>query len=139
MKGFKEFLLKTNALALAIGVIIGGSIGKVVSSLVNDILMPPIGLLLGGVDFSNLFVVLKEGAQTAAPYATLADAQAAGAVTLNWGVFLNTVVNFVVVAFAIFLVVKAINTAKRQEEAAPPAPPEEVVLLREIRDSLRGR
>ena len=139
LREFKEFAMRGNVVDMAIGIIIGGAFGKIVSSFVNDVLMPPIGLLLGGVDFSNLFVVLKEGVETAAPYATLADAQAAGAVTLNWGVFLNTLVNFVVIAFAIFLVVKAINTAKRQEEAAPPAPPEEVVLLREIRDSLRSR
>jgi large conductance mechanosensitive channel len=138
-KEFRDFAMRGNVVDMAVGIIVGGAFGVIAKTLVSDILMPPIGLLLGGVDFSNLFAVLKEGAQTAAPYATLADAQAAGAVTLNWGVFLNTVVNFVVVAFAIFLVVKAINTAKRREEAAPPAPPEEVVLLREIRDSLRGR
>jgi large conductance mechanosensitive channel len=139
LKEFRDFAMRGNVVDMAVGIIVGGAFGIIAKTLVSDILMPPIGLILGGVDFSNLFVVLKEGAQTAAPYATLADAQAAGAVTLNWGVFLNTVVNFVVVAFAIFMVVKALNTAKRQEAAAPPAPPEEVVLLREIRDSLRGR
>jgi large conductance mechanosensitive channel len=140
LKEFRDFAMRGNVVDMAVGIIVGGAFGVIAKTLVSDILMPPIGLLLGGVDFSNLFLVLKEGAQTAAPYATLADAQAAGAVTLNWGVFLNTLVNFVVVAFAIFLVVKAINTAKRQEAAAPPAaPPEEVVLLREIRDSLRSR
>jgi large conductance mechanosensitive channel len=139
LKEFRDFAMRGNVVDMAVGIIVGGAFGVIAKTLVSDIVMPPIGLLLGGVDFSNLFLVLKEGAQTAAPYATLADAQAAGAVTLNWGVFLNTLVNFVVVAFAIFLVVKAINTAKRQEAAAPPAPPEEVVLLREIRDSLRGR
>ena len=139
LKEFRDFAMRGNVVDMAVGIIVGGAFGVIAKTLVSDILMPPIGLLLGGVDFSNLFLVLKEGAQTAAPYATLTDAQAAGAVTLNWGVFLNTVVNFVVVAFAIFMVVKAINTAKRQEAAAPPAPPEEVVLLREIRDSLRGR
>jgi large conductance mechanosensitive channel len=139
LKEFRDFAMRGNVVDMAVGIIVGGAFGVIAKTLVSDILMPPIGLLLGGVDFSNLFLVLKEGAQTAAPYATLADAQAAGAVTLNWGVFLNAVVNFVVVAFAIFLVVKALNTAKRQEAAAPPAPPEEVVLLREIRDSLRSR
>ena len=139
LKEFRDFAMRGNVVDMAVGIIVGGAFGIIAKTLVSDILMPPIGLILGGVDFSNLFVVLKEGAQTAAPYATLADAQAAGAVTLNWGVFLNTVVNFVVVAFAIFMVVKALNTAKRQEAAAPPAPPEEVMLLREIRDSLRGR
>jgi large conductance mechanosensitive channel len=139
LKEFRDFAMRGNVVDMAVGIIVGGAFGVIAKTLVSDIVMPPIGLLLGGVDFSNLFLVLKEGAQIAGPYATLADAQAAGAVTLNWGVFLNTVVNFVVVAFAIFVVVKAINTAKRQEAAAPPAPPEEVVLLREIRDSLRGR
>jgi large conductance mechanosensitive channel len=103
VKGFKEFLLQTNALALAIGVIIGGAAGKVVSSLVNDILMPPIGLLLGNVDFSGLFINLS-----ATPYATLAEAQAAGAPTLRYGVFLNTVIDFVIVAFCIYMISKAL-------------------------------
>ena len=138
-KEFRDFAMRGNVVDMAVGIVVGGAFGVIAKALVSDVLMPPIGLLLGGVDFSNLFVVLKEGAQVAAPYATLADAQAAGAVTLNWGVFLNTIVNFVVIAFAIFLVVKALNTAKRQEQAAPPPPPEDVVLLREIRDSLRNR
>ena len=103
MKGFKEFLLQTNALALAIGVIIGGAAGKVVSSLVNDILMPPIGLLLGNVDFSNLFINLSS-----THYATLAEAQAAGAPTLRYGVFLNSIIDFVIVAFCIYMISKAL-------------------------------
>jgi len=101
MKEFKDFLLKTNALALAVGVIIGGAIGKVVSSLVSDVLMPPLGLLLGNVDFSNLFINLGSTA-----YASLAEAQKAGAPTLNYGVFFNTIVDFVIVAFCIFLITK---------------------------------
>ena len=138
LQEFKAFALRGNVVDMAVGIVVGGAFGVIAKSLVSDIVMPPIGLLLGGVDFSNLFVVLRDGAQTG-PYASLASAQAAGAVTLNWGVFLNTIVNFVVVAFAIFLVVKALNTARRQEAAAPPPPPEDVVLLREIRDSLRSR
>jgi len=101
MKEFKDFLLKTNALALAVGVIIGAGIGKVVSSLVNDVLMPPIGLLLGNVDFSNLFINLGS-----TPYTSLAEAQKAGAPTLNYGLFLNAIVDFAIVAFCIFLITK---------------------------------
>ena len=103
MKGFKDFLLQTNALALAIGVIIGGAAGKVVSSLVNDILMPPIGLLLGNVDFSSLFINLS-----GTPYDTLAQAQAAGAPTLRYGVFFNAIIDFVIVAFCIYVISKAL-------------------------------
>jgi len=140
-KEFKEFAMRGNVVDMAVGIILGGAFGIIAKTLVSDVLMPPIGLLLGGVDFSNLFSVLKEGAAAAAPYATLADAQAAGAVTINWGVFLNTVINFLIVAFAVFLVVKALNAAKRREEAPAeaPVPPEEIVLLREIRDALRSR
>jgi len=101
MRGFKEFLLKTNALALAVGVIIGGAVGKVVSSLVNDILLPPMGLLLGKVDFSNLFVVLGPGS-----YATLDEARKAGVPMLTYGLFINTVVDFVIVSFCIYMIVK---------------------------------
>ena len=113
MKEFKDFLLKTNALALAVGVIIGGAIGKVVSSLVNDLLMPPIGLLLGNVDFSNLFINLGS-----TPYASLAEAQKEGAPTLNYGVFLNTIVDFAIVAFCIFLITKV----AMRPAPAPPGP-----------------
>ena len=101
MKGFKEFLLKTNALALAIGVIIGGAVGKVVSSLVSDVLMPPLGLLLGKVDFSNLYINMSGGA-----YASLDEAKKAGAATVNYGVFINTVVDFVIIAFCVYLITK---------------------------------
>ena len=142
-KEFKEFAMRGNVVDMAVGIILGGAFGIIAKTLVSDVLMPPIGLALGGVDFSNLFTVLKDGAAAAGPYATLADAQAAGAVTMNWGVFLNTVINFLIVAFAVFIVVKGLNAAKRkqetEEEEAPPEPPEDVVLLREIRDALQRR
>ena len=115
------------------------SVGSIVTSLVNDIVMPPIGLLLSGADFSDLFILLQAGAEAPPPYATLADAQAAGAVTINYGVFLNTIINFLIVAFVIFLVIRQLNQMKKQEEAAPSPPPEptaEEKLLREIRDLL---
>ena len=103
---------------MAVGIIIGAAFGTIVASLVNDVIMPPIGLLLGNVDFSNIFAVLKEG-KVAGPYASVASAKAAGAVTLNVGLFINTIINFVIVAFAIFLLIRSINRLKRQEEAAP--------------------
>lgn len=114
MKEFKEFLLKSNALALAVGVIIGGSVGKVVSSLVSDILMPPIGLLLGNIDFSNLFLNLST-----THYATLDEARKAGAPTLNYGMFINSIIDFVIIAFCIFLITKI----AMKPQPAPPAPP----------------
>jgi large conductance mechanosensitive channel len=120
-KEFKEFAMRGNVVDMAVGIVIGAAFGTIVKSLVADVLMPPIGLLLGGVDFSNLFVVVKEGA-TAGPYAALADAQAAGAVTVNYGAFINTVISFLIVAFAVFVVIKAINKVQREEEA-PPAEP----------------
>jgi large conductance mechanosensitive channel len=116
LKDFKEFVVRGNVLDLAVGIIIGAAFGAIVKSLVDDVLMPPIGLALGNVDLANLFVVLKEGAKAAGPYATLADAKAAGAVTLNLGLFLNSIVVFLIVAFAIFLVVRLANRMK------PPAP-----------------
>jgi large conductance mechanosensitive channel len=106
---------------MAIGIVIGGAFGTIVKSLVSDVIMPPIGLLLGGVDFSNLFAVVK-GGSPAGPYVALADAQAAGAVTINYGVFANSVISFLIVAFAVFMLVKSINTMRRKEEA-PPAEP----------------
>jgi len=139
LKEFREFAVRGNVMDVAVGIIIGASFGKIVDSLVKDVIMPPIGLLLGKVDFANLFVVLKEGAQ-AGPYLSVDAAQKAGAVTFNYGVFINTVISFVIVAFAVFLLVRVINRLKRAEEqkaAEPPATPEEVVLLREIRDSLK--
>ncbi|MCU0233744.1 MAG: large-conductance mechanosensitive channel protein MscL [Thermoanaerobaculales bacterium] len=120
-KEFKEFAMRGNVVDMAVGIIIGGAFGTIVKSLVDHVLMPPIGLLLGGVDFSNLFLTVKQGAP-AGPYAALADAQAAGAVTVNYGLFANSVISFLIVAVAVFFLVKAINTLKRQE-AAPPAEP----------------
>jgi len=118
-KEFKEFALKGNAVDLAIGVIIGAAFGAIVASLVSDIMMPPIGKALGGVDFSNLFVVLGDGA-----YASLAEAQKAGAATINYGLFLNKLINFLIVAFVLFMVVKAMNRMKREAPAPAPAPTE---------------
>jgi large conductance mechanosensitive channel len=121
-KEFKEFAIKGNVVDMAVGIIIGAAFGGIVNSFVNDVIMPPIGLLLGNVDFSNIFAVLKEG-KTPGPYATIAAAKAAGAVTLNLGVFINTVINFIILAFAVFLVVKNINRLKKQEAPAPPPAP----------------
>jgi large conductance mechanosensitive channel len=139
LKEFKEFAMKGNVIDLAVGVVIGGAFGLIVTSLVNDVLMPPIGLLTGGVDFSNLFVTLRDGVKAAGPYASLADAKAAGAVTLNLGVFVNTVIQFLIVAFAIFLLVRSINRLRRQEPPPPAETPRQEVLLAEIRDLLKSR
>ena len=136
LQEFKEFIVKGNAFDLAVGVIIGGAFGAVAGSFVSDVMMPPIGLLMGGADFSNLFLTLKAGA-TPGPYASLAVAKAAGAVTLNLGLFLNTVINLVIVGFVLFLMIKAINVARKPAPAPPPGPPEDVLLLREIRDALK--
>jgi len=125
---FKAFAMRGNVLDMAVGIIIGGAFGKIVSSFVADVLMPPIGMLLGGVDFTGFKATLKEAAGDAT------------AVTLNYGVFIQTVVDFLIVAFAVFLLIRAVNAAQKpQESAPPPAPPEDVLLLREIRDALRGR
>jgi len=121
LKEFKEFAMRGNVVDMAVGIIIGAAFGSIVKSLVDDVLMPPIGMLLGNVDFSNLFIVLKQGA-VAGPFATLAEAQKAGAVTLNYGVFANTIISFIIVAFAVFMLIRALNKLKRQEEA-PPAEP----------------
>lgn len=121
LKEFKEFAVKGNMVDMAVGIVIGAAFGGIIKSLVADVLMPPIGLLLGNVDFSNLFLVLKEGS-TLGPFATIDAAKEAGAVTLNYGLFVNTIVNFLIIAFSIFFVVRAINRAKRQEEA-PSAEP----------------
>jgi large conductance mechanosensitive channel len=121
LKEFKEFAMRGNVVDMAVGIIIGGAFGTIVKSLVSDVIMPPIGLLLGGVDFANLFVVIQEGAD-AGPYLSPAAAAEAGAVTLNYGVFLNAVISFLIVAFAVFLLIKGINAARREEEA-PPAEP----------------
>ncbi len=137
LKEFKEFAVRGNVVDMAVGIIIGAAFGKIVDSLVKDVIMPPIGLLLGKVDFSNLFVVLREGAAAAGPYLTVEAAQRAGAVTFNYGMFLNTLVSFVIVAFAVFLLIRALLRFKLQEEKKPAATPEEIALLREIRDSLK--
>jgi large conductance mechanosensitive channel len=121
LKEFKAFAMRGNVLDLAVGIIIGAAFGAIVKSLVDDVIMPPIGLVLGNVDFSNLFLVLKQGAKAAGPYATLADAKAAGAVTLNIGLFLNSVLLFLLTAFAVFLIVRAANRMKPQEASAAPS------------------
>lgn len=136
LKEFKEFAMKGNVLDLAIGVVIGAAFGKIVDSLVKDLIMPVVGLLTGGVDFSNLFAVLKAGA-TPGPYLTVDAATKAGAVTFNYGIFINTIISFIIIAFAIFMLVKAYNKARNAEPPAPPPTPEDVLLLREIRDSLK--
>jgi len=118
VKEFREFAVKGNVVDMAVGIIIGAAFGSIVKSLVSDVIMPPIGLLLGNVDFSNLFVVLRHGAE-AATYATPADAAAAGAVTLNYGMFINTVISFLIVALAVFILVKNINRLKKEEAPAP--------------------
>ncbi|MDD5555776.1 MAG: large conductance mechanosensitive channel protein MscL [bacterium] len=135
LKEFKEFAMRGNVMDMAIGIIIGGAFGKIVTSLVNDVIMPPIGKIMGNVDFSSLFVVIGQG-----EYPSLAAAKAAGAATINYGEFINTIVNFLIIAFSIFMVVKVMNAAKKKEEAAPAAPPPpsgEERLLTEIRDLLK--
>jgi large conductance mechanosensitive channel len=132
---FREFAIKGNAVDMAVGIIIGAAFGRIVSSLVNDVIMPPIGRLLGNVDFSGLFINLGSTA-----YQTLAEAQKAGAPTLNYGSFIQTVFDFLIVAWAVFMMVKGINTMKKKAESKPvepPKPSEEVVLLQEIRDAIR--
>ncbi len=139
LKEFKDFAMRGNVVDMAVGIIIGAAFGKIVESLVRDIIMPPIGLLLGKVDFSNQFVILREGT-TMGPYLTVDAAQKAGAVTFNYGMFINTCISFVIVAFAVFMLIRSINRMKRKEEekpAAPAATPEDVLLLREIRDALK--
>ena len=140
LKEFKEFAMRGNVVDMAVGIIIGAAFGKIVSSLVEDVIMPPIGLLLGKVDFSNLFVTLHEGAKAPGPYASVAAAKKAGAVTLNYGLFLNSVISFLIVAFAVFLLVRAMNQLKKAEP--PPASPEpsgEEKVLIEIRELLKSR
>ncbi|MDX1645718.1 MAG: large conductance mechanosensitive channel protein MscL [Longimicrobiales bacterium] len=137
---FKKFAMKGNMLDMAVGIIIGAAFSTIVQSLVNDVLMPPLGLLLGGVDFSELFLVLQQG-DPAAPYLTLAAAQEAGAVTVNYGIFINAVVSFLIVAFAVFLLVRGFNRLREKQEEKPaeaPKPAKEVVLLEEIRDLLKA-
>lgn len=121
LKEFKEFAMRGNVVDMAVGIIIGGAFGTIVKSLVADVIMPPVGLLLGGVDFSDLFVTLKEGA-AAGPYPTLQAAQEAGAVVISYGVFINAVLSFLIVAFAVFLLIRRINQLRREEEALPVEP-----------------
>jgi large conductance mechanosensitive channel len=128
MKEFRDFAMRGNVVDMAVGIVIGGAFGKIVSSFVNDVLMPPIGMAIGGVDFSQLAITLQEASGDVA------------AVTMNYGSFIQTVIDFVIIAFAIFMVIKAMNSLKKKEEAAPPAPPKpsnEEVLLTEIRDLLK--
>lgn len=126
---FKAFAMRGNVVDMAVGIIIGAAFGKIVSSLVNDVIMPPIGLLVGGIDFGNLSITIKEAVENSP------------AVVIKYGVFINTVIDFVIVAWAIFMVIKAMNSLKKKEEAKPAAPPkpsDEVVLLGEIRDLLKS-
>lgn len=132
IKEFKAFAVRGNVVDMAVGIIIGAAFGKIVSSLVQDIVMPPVGKLMGNVDFSNLFINLGPE-----KYESLAKAQEAGAATVNYGVFINTALDFAIVAFAVFLLVKGVNSLKRKEEAKPSAPPKQEVLLEEIRDLLK--
>lgn len=142
LKEFREFAIKGNMVDMAVGIILGGAFGGVVQALVNSILMPPIGLLVGGADFSNLFVVLREGAEVKGPYASLEAASKAGATVIAYGAFVTTLINFLIVAFAVFLLVKAINALRRQKDSQPaesvaaPEPTTEEKLLTEIRDLL---
>lgn len=138
VKEFKEFVSRGNVVDMAVGVVIGGAFGKIVTSFVNDILMPPLGMLLGGVDFTDLKLMLKEGVLDEA-------GEVVGEVTLNYGIFIQSVVDFLIIAFAIFMVIKGINKMKREKPAEPEAPeapapkPDDVVLLEEIRDLLRNK
>jgi large conductance mechanosensitive channel len=141
-KEFKEFALKGNVVDLAVGIVIGAAFGAIVNSAVQDLVMPIVGVLTGGLDFGQRFALLHEGTPPG-PYATLAAAKAAGAATMNYGLFLNAVVNFLIIAFVLFMVIKAMNSARRAQEqapapAAPPAPTAEEKLLVEIRDLLKG-
>jgi large conductance mechanosensitive channel len=121
LKEFKEFAVKGNVVDMAVGIVIGAAFGAIVKSFVADVIMPPIGILLGDIDFANLFLVLKEGISPP-PYISQAAAQEAGAVTLNYGVFVNSIVSFVIIAFAVFFVIRSINRLKREKEAPPEAP-----------------
>ncbi len=137
LKEFREFIMRGNVIDLAVAFVVGAAFGAIVSSLVKDIIMPIVGYVLGGVDFTNMFIVLGGGS-----YATLADAQKAGAATINYGIFINTIITFLVVALAMFVVVKSMNAMKRKQAAAPAAPPaptQEEQLLTEIRDLLKER
>ena len=140
LKEFRDFALKGNVVDMAVGIIIGAAFGAIVNSLVTDIIMPIVGLATGGIDFSQQHLLLKQGTPPG-PYATIAAAKAAGAVTLNLGLFVNLIITFVIVAFALFMIVKAMNAArrKRADEPVPPGPTPEQKLLMEIRDALLQR
>lgn len=125
LQEFKKFAMRGNVMDMAVGVIIGAAFGKIVSSFVNDIIMPPIGVLTGGVDFSQLVITLKK------------TTESSPAITLNYGIFINAIVDFIIIAFAIFIMVKQINKLKKKEETKPKETPEDILLLREIRDSLK--
>ena len=135
---FKDFAMKGNFVDMAVGIVIGAAFGTIIKSLVDDIIMPVVGMLTGGVDFANMFYVIKEGA-AGVSYTTVAAAKEAGAVTINYGLFINAILTFAIVAYALFMVIKGMNAAKKAEEEAPAAPAEpsdEVKLLTAIRDSL---
>jgi len=134
LREFKDFAMRGNVLDMAVGIIIGAAFGKIVTSMVNDVIMPPIGLLLGEVDFSDLFINLSGTA-----YGSLAAAQEAGAPVISYGVFVNNVLDFLIVAFAIFLLIRQVNRFKKAEEQKPAPPPKQEILLTEIRDLLRSR
>jgi large conductance mechanosensitive channel len=143
LKEFKEFAVKGNMLDMAVGIIIGAAFGTIIKSLVADVIMPPIGMALGGVDFAELFMMLSDPAATG-PYATVAAAKEAGAVTINYGLFINALISFIIVAFAVFMVVRSFNKMKRDEEVveeapADPEPTAEETLLTEIRDLLKAK
>ena len=124
LKEFKTFVMRGNVVDMAVGIIIGAAFGTIVKSMVDDVIMPPIGLLLGNFDFSQLFLLLKEGTTAPPPYATIAEAKSAGAVTLNYGMFINTVITFLIVAFAVFMLIKGLNSMKKKEASLPPEPNE---------------
>ena len=136
LQEFKAFAMRGNVVDMAVGIIIGGAFGKIITSVVNDVIMPPIGMLIGGVDFADLKIVLKQAVIDAA------GVEVAPAVAINYGLLVNNVINFLIVAFCIFMVIKGMNAMKKKEEAAPAAPPaptKEEILLTEIRDALRSR
>ena len=133
---FKDFAMKGNFVDMAVGIVIGAAFGTIVKSFVDDIIMPVVGMLTGGVDFSNMFAIIKNPVE-GATYATVEAANEAGAVTVNYGLFINAMITFIIVAFALFMVIKGMNAAKKAEEEAPAEPSDEVKLLSEIRDSLK--
>lgn len=138
-KEFKEFAIKGNMIDLAVGVVIGAAFGSIVKSLVDDVIMPPLGLITGNVDFQNLFVVLKHGAKNPGPYETLKEATEAGAVLIKYGTFANTIVSFLIIAFSVFMLVKQINRLQKSTPVPTPPPTPDQTLLTEIRDILKEK